>query len=175
MFGRKPIHQDKTPVDSKPVWEMNDEERAVEQLARIHAFARFFEAKGAKVSVRDATLHMETPKNNYYIDVAAYEPRMMKIQTIYEIVPGNIDRASWACYNAQAVVHGTKAKAIPLGEGYRLHFTAEIMASNVEAFTSVADLYLALLEDCREAYIGMSKQAIEADHVQWSTQPQPRG
>jgi hypothetical protein len=156
---------------TKPIWQMDDQERVTEQQRRVIAFAHYFQTKGAKVVVVEDTIRLETAKNNYYVDVASYDPRIVKITVIYEIVPGDLDRATWACYNAGTVVHCAKAKASALGDGYRLDLTAEAFADTVEAFTEVAGIYIASIEDCREAFTKFVAQAAEIETLNWSARP----
>ena len=165
MFGQNKATR---ANDIKPVWQMDDQERLAEQQRRVLNLAQTFQNKGAKVIVVEDTIHLETDKNNYYVDVAPYDPRIVKVTVIYEISPGDLDRASWACYNAGLVVHGAKAKALPLGDGYRLEFVAEVYAGTIEAFTDVISFHLAAIEDCREAFIKFVGQAAEMETLSWS-------
>jgi hypothetical protein len=168
MFGQK-----KTAEASviKPVWQMDAQERVAEQQRRVLTLAQTLQNKGGKVIVVEDTIHLETDLNNYYVDIAPYDPRIVKVTVIYEIVPGDLDRASWASYNAGLVVHGAKAKALPLGEGYRLEFVSEVFANTTEVFTDAISFYLAAIEDCREAFMKFVGQAAEMETLSWSNRP----
>lgn len=170
FWGRK--GEGETPPSDKPVWKMNDQERAVEQVRRLNLMADLFVTLGGEVSIIDQTIHLSTPKNNYFVDVAAYDPRFIKMTVVYEVVPGDLDRASWAAYNAQALTHAAKAKALPHENGYRLHLTTEVFALEVEHFSGAIGIYQTAIEDCREKFAEFLRQAIEMDEVCWSSRPQ---
>lgn len=172
FWGRK--EEGETPPSNAPVWKMNDQERVLEQVRRLKLMAEQFEALGGEVSIVDETIHLSTPKNNYFVDVAAYDPRFIKMTVIYEVVPGDLDRASWAAYNAQALTHAAKAKALPHENGYRLNLTTEVFAVEVEHFTAAIGLYQAVIEDCREKFAEFLHQAIQMEEVCWSAQPPER-
>lgn len=171
IWGRK--RENEMQSETKPVWKMDDKERVAEQLRRLKFMAAEFAAKGGEVSIREETVHLTTPANNYFVDVAAYDPRFIKMTVVYEVVPGDLDRASWAAYNAQALTHAAKAKALPHESGYRLQLTTEVFANEVEHFSGAIGIYQAAIEDCREKFAAFLKQAMEMEEVCWSLQPQP--
>ncbi len=157
-----------------PFWQMNPVQRLAASMERVLELREHFIGKGAKVSFAPPTLTVETPANNYIINVADDEPRAIVMQVIYEIFPGDVDRAAWACYNATSLSKMAKAKAVSEKDGYRLHFCAEVWADDLTAFTDVAGLYMAAIEDVRSCYLTMMAQAIEVGELSWSTQPNPR-
>jgi hypothetical protein len=160
---------EETPV--KQVWEMNEAERLVERNARYQTFAEAFRRKGAGVEMVGSQLVVATPKNNYLIEMLPADPRFVSVGLAYEVIPGDIDRASWACYNAQALSLVAKAKAEPEGNGYMLYFAVEAIHDTAQAFLNVADIQFACLEDCREKYLNLMRQAIDEEDLSWSTQP----
>jgi hypothetical protein len=175
MFGKTEKSKPGLNRDSKPIWQQDARERKATAAQRLNTLREHFQSKGCEVGTDDQAIVIGTPKNNYFLDIAEYDPRLIKMEVVYIVVPGDIEMASWACYNATASIYGAKAKAIPEKDGFRLRFTSEIFADELTAFTDVAALHMAAIEDCREAYLAMMRQAIEAGGISWSTQPEPKG
>lgn len=172
MFGRKqaPRNEASTRI---PFWKMNAAQRLTASAERVLKLRDFFVSKGAEVSFESSTLIVKTQANNYFVDVADDEPRAIIMQVIYEVLSGDLATASWACYNASALSRMAKAKAIPEKDGYRLHFSAEVWADDLSAFTDVASLYMAAIEDLRCCYMAMMTQGIDEIDSSWSTRPLP--
>ena len=168
MFGRSKTNE----RPAKRVWEMNEAERSVEREARYQIFAEFFRRKGASVKMNGQQLVVETPKNNYLIEILLADPRFTSVGVVYEVIPGDMDRASWACYNAQALSLVAKVRAEPEHDGYMLHFSVEAIHDSAQSFLDVADLQFACLEDCRAKYVDLIQQVIGKEPPDWASRPQ---
>lgn len=147
----------------KRIWDMDLTERLVERSGRYKAYAEFFRRKGAKVELRAEQLIVETPQNNYLIEILPTDPRFVSIEVVYEIVPGDIKRAASACYKAQAHAIVAKARTEPYKNGYILRFAVETIQDTTQGFMDVADLQFACLEDCRSKYLEFMKESIDSE------------
>lgn len=138
----------------KPVWQMSPAERLSEGLRRRAVLMKHIMGHGAKVRADGPTLIVETSLNNYFIDFADDDPRFIKLQAVYEL--SAIDEVTVAAAaEATAQSFGAKAILSRVEAGYRLRFTAEIVAVELSSFTSSMALYQAQVEDCRERFVAL--------------------